>query len=118
MALSQKTIDEMRAGAMAVAKAAGADGIDAEYMEAIVRTGVRAAWLGELSRAGKIKLDRELRRSTNNQLLPTKTVVWVGDERFEDPVAEVTGAWPSEVLCARVTLALGAGLTSEDKDNG
>lgn len=112
MALSQKTIDEMKAGAMALANHASKHGIDEEYMQAMIRTQQRAAWLKRLDSEGKIKLERIIRANTsarvNGKFDVPVTVVHVGDETFDDPSGEMVGAWPSEILVARVALALTA----------
>lgn len=118
MALSDRTIEEMRAGALAVAKHAGANGLDEAYMEAMLRTQVRAAWLKTLAREGRIMIETvsENRHKVghNGTQLVAYNVVHVGDNKFRDEVAELTGAWPSEVLTAQIVLALGAGEAEKD----
>lgn len=109
MPLSEKTLAEMRAGAEAVARFAGANGLTPEYMEAMVRTQQRAAWLKDLEKLGHLRIERVARLRTNDKALEARTVVYVGDNTFEDPSAEMTGAWPSEVVCAQIALALTAG---------
>lgn len=111
--LSQKTIDEMRAGAEQLARHANKNGVDETYMEAMIRTQQRAVWLKALEREGKIKIERIVRphssiRVAGGQLDYPVTLVMVGAETFDDPNGELVGSWPSEVLVARVALALGA----------
>lgn len=111
--LSQKTIDEMRAGAEQLARHANKNGVDEAYMEAMIRTQQRAAWLKALERDGKIVIERSIRRFTSIKVEDGKldypvTLVKVGTEIFDDPNGELVGSWPSEVLVARVALALGA----------
>lgn len=112
MPLSQKTIDEMKAGMKQVASNAGYDGIDPEYMDAMIRTGIRAKWLKTLEQEGKITIVKTPRRNTGGERILGDTVsyvVWVGKVSFEDINGQMTGSWPSEVLVAQVALALGAG---------
>lgn len=112
VALSQQTIDEMRAGMSAVAKADGRE-VDAEYMDAMIRTGIRAKWLTDLQKAGRIRIEKVPRSYTGVGKTVGDTLVYVvhiGTEKFEDVNACVTGAWPSEVFTAQVALALGAGV--------
>lgn len=111
--LSEKTIAEMRAGAASVAAHSNIHGVDEDYMAAMIRTQERAAWLKSLERAGKVKIERILRKHTSIKVVDGMldyhvTIVRVGDEAFDDPNGELVGAWPSEVLVARVALALGA----------
>lgn len=115
MPLSERTIAEMRAGAATVAAHASATGIDDEYMAAMIRTQERAKWLKTLACAGTIRIEQMSRPHTNTKVtsdgirIKTRTVVWVGDNMFEDESAELTGAFPSECLIAQVALALAAG---------
>lgn len=107
--LSEKTIAEMRTGAAQLARHANKSGVDETYMDAMIRTQQRAAWLKRLEQEGKVKIERVLRRHTCVKDLDYNvTVVRVGDETFDDPNGELVGAWPSEVLVARVAMALGA----------
>ena len=118
--LSQKTLDEMRAGAEQLARHANKNGVDEDYMAAMIRTQQRAAWLKTLEQEGKITIFRSIRKHTSIKVVDGKldmqvTIVKVGDEEFDDPNGELVGAWPSEVLVARVALALTAG---QGKDKG
>lgn len=116
MALSQKTIEEMRAGAATVAAHASTNGIDPAYMEAMIRTQQRAAWLKDQQKAGFCAVVNINRHNTNDKTHATYTVVKVGDEVFDDVNAELTGGWPSEVLLARVALAISAGQGAKKSD--
>lgn len=123
MPLSEKTLDEMRAGALEVAKNAGAGFVDPAYMEAMIRTQQRAQFLKSLEQEGKIRIERVLRPHTSDiekrhGYNGQKTLVWVGQHSFEDPSGELTGAWPSEVLVANVALALAAGEGPQDRPFG
>lgn len=111
--LSERTIAEMRAGAETLAKHANKSGVSEDYMQAMIRTQQRAAWLKTLEQEGRIRIERCIRPHTAIKVLEGKldytvTLVRVGDETFDDPNGELVGAWPSEVLVARVALALGA----------
>lgn len=115
MGLSAQTIAEMKSGMTAVAKADGRE-VDPEYMDAMIRTGIRAKWLMDLQKAGKIKIEKVPRRNTSAVKTLGDTLVYVvhiGKETFEDVNACVTGAWPSEILTAQVALALGAGVGAD-----
>lgn len=115
MPLSERTIAEMRAGAATVAAHAGAHGIDEAYMEAMIRTQQRAKWLKVLQSEGRVRVEQQSRPHTSSKVneqgirISTRTVVWVGDNEFTDESAELTGAFPSEVLVAQVAMALAAG---------
>lgn len=112
MPLSEQTIAEMKAGMGAVAKAEGRE-IDSNYMDAMIRTGIRAKWLKDREKAGQIRIEKVLRRYTSGAKMPGdgfEFVVHVGLEQFTDPNACLLGYWPSEVLLAQVALALGAGV--------
>lgn len=112
MSLSQKTIDEMKAGMRQVASHAGRNGVDPEYMDAMIRTGIRAKWLHTLEKEGRVKIEKRLRGNTGGEKTHGDActyVVHVGANQFEDINAQITGCWPSEVLVAQVALALGAG---------
>lgn len=112
MPLSEQTIAEMKAGMGAVAKAGGQE-VDNAYMDAMIRTGIRAKWLRDQEKAGKIKIEKVMRRNTGGQRTPGdgfEFMVRVGTEQFWDPNACLLGYWPSEVLLAQVALALGAGV--------
>jgi hypothetical protein len=107
--LSEKTLAEMKAGAEQVAIHANKTGVDPEYMEAMIRTQQRAAWLKKREAEGKIEIVRTCRPNPGiDKHVAPVTIVKVGDELFDDPNGELVGAWPSEVLVARVALALGA----------
>lgn len=121
--LSDRTIAEMKAGAEQLAKHAGRSGVDETYMEAMIRTQQRAAWLKRLEQEGEIRIERIIRPCTSMKVIDGKldyhvTVVHVGDETFDDPNGELVGAWPSEVLVARVALALGAQNTGDAREPG
>lgn len=127
MALSQRTIDEMKAGMTQVAKNGGVGELEPGYMDAMIRTGIRAKWLRDREKEGKLRIERVLRRHTNVRhdyegRAPEYTtfVVHVGKELFTDDNACLTGCWPSEVLLAQVALALGAGVgeSGEESCNG
>lgn len=112
MPLSEQTIAEMKAGMGAVAKAEGRQ-IDSDYMDAMIRTGIRAKWLADQQKSGKIRIEKVVRRNTGGAKTPGDAfefVVHVGLEQFTDPNACLLGYWPSEVLLAQVALALGAGV--------
>lgn len=118
-ALSDKTLEEMRAGAASVAAAAGASGIDPDYFAALTRTQIRAKWLKDLEKEGKLRIDRKIRIHTSDKMSATASItVWIGEEPFSDPVGEITGVWPSEVLTAQIALALQAGVGEQQVDNG
>lgn len=115
--LSARTIAEMKAGAETLAAHAGKNGIDPEYMEAMIRTQQRASWLKALEKDGKIKIERLIRQHSNSDRhIPPTTVVHIGTETFDDVNAELTGSWPSEVLVARIAMALAAGQADGTRD--
>ena len=118
MPLSERTIEEMKAGAAALAAHAGQHGISPAYMEAMIRTQERAKWLVSLEKEGRIKIVKQARYRTNVKEDATRTEVFVGDNKFTDESAELTGAFPSEVLVAQVAMALAAGedIKKEEKD--
>lgn len=116
MGLSQRTIDEMKAGMKQVAAHSGNGDVSDDYMDAMIRTGVRAKWLRDREREGRLRIEKVMRAATN-----TKTpgevpvyIVYIGQEQFADDNACLTGCWPSEVLMAHVALALGAGIGKEE----
>ncbi len=80
MPLSERTLEEMRVGAEAVAR------------------NERQRTLDILVKRGDARL---------TQLSGNDTVVWVGIEPFIDPRP---GPWPSELLMARVALAIEGGM--------
>ena len=113
--LSEKTIEEMKAGAEALAKYAGLAAVDPDYMAAMIRTQERAKLLKIWENDGHIQIERQARVHTNikkdtaGQELSTTTVVHVGQHVFTDEVAELTGAFPSETLVALIALTIDAG---------
>lgn len=119
MALSQKTIDEMKAGMSQVAANDGGI-ISAEYMSAMIRTGVRAKWLRDREKEGKLRIVKVQRSQTNFKREGDNWVyeVHMGKDHtlqvFLDDNACLMGSWPTEILMANVALALGAGIGQEE----
>lgn len=116
--LSARTIAEMKAGAETLAAHAGKNGIDPEYMEAMIRTQQRASWLKALEKDGKIRIERMIspQHLNTDRHIPATTVVHIGTETFDDVNAELTGSWPSEVLVARIAMALSSGQADGTRD--
>lgn len=119
MPLSQRTIDEMKAG-MAQAAAHGGGAVTAEYMDAMIRTGMRAKWLRDREKEGKLKIVKVQRGNTSAKKEGDNWVyeVHMGKgptlQVFLDDNACLMGAWPTEILMANVALALGAGIGQEE----
>lgn len=118
MALSAKTLAEMRAGALALAAHANKDGIDPAYMDAMIKTQQRAAFLRSLAQERKITIEKTPRPRSNDKTYgpPEQIVVYVGGEMFTDEIALMSGSWPSEALVAQVALAVAAGVGAKPRD--
>lgn len=98
MALIQKTIDEMTAGAKELARQRGESELPPGYMEAIIRTQQRRKLLTSWEKQGKITIERVVYNR-----------IHIGSLSFDDIDAEKVGGYPSEVLIANIALALDAG---------
>ena len=118
MPLSDKTLAEMEAGALALANQRGESTLPAGYMEAMVRTQERHRLLKNWEKEGKIIIERVIRPHRVNpeaiQMITPYNLVHVGDVTFDDVDAESRGAYPSEVLIANIALCLGAGAKTKE----
>lgn len=98
MVLPDKTILEMRAGAMAVAKAGGPS-VDSDVLGMLERAQQRMAALRRWEREGTLRV----------VATATRLLHYVGAEVFEEEqVVLEWGGYPSELLVARIALAIQA----------
>lgn len=113
MALPDKTLLEMHAGAMAIANGLG-HSLDDKFLESIARTYERMEALNRWQKEGKLRIERHAPRGAGADYpraepQPERRLYYVGDEVFEDDdLSLMSGAHPSELLVARIALAIGA----------
>ena len=105
MALSEKTILEMEAGARAVAKYNSDDPMSVEQMENTLKIAHRYAQYQKWEREGRIST-YTLRGDDRPQRFRQ---IHYGSLVFTDRDAEEHGSFPSELLIAQIALALTAG---------
>lgn len=111
MPLRDKTLAEMQAGARVLEEKFQGAKLEADYMLAVERTGHRSKALAEWERQGYVTI--EIQTRTNPDRVPllthTKVVHVRGGPSFtEDPEILAAGGFPSELLIARLALAIQA----------
>jgi hypothetical protein len=120
MPLSDKTLAEMEAGALALANQHGENALPpgymeamTGYMEAMIRRQERHRLLKAWEKEGKITVERVMRPTRVNpeaiQMMTSYNLIHCGDVIFDDVDAESRGAYPSEVLIANIALAISSG---------
>lgn len=108
MPISEKTLAEMEAGALALAKSRGETELSPGYLEAIVRTQMRYNCMRAWEKEGKITIEPVI--LDNTRRAAAYKLIHCGDVTFDDRDAESRGAYPSEVLIANIALALSSGV--------
>ena len=112
--LSGRTLQEIEAGARALAARRSDPALPFGYMEAIMRTAIRHGALRRWEQDGALQIET-VTKPTNDTtgkkpMLESYRLYHVKDgPTFDDRFAEQNGTSPSELLIANIALAMGCG---------
>lgn len=102
--ITERTRQEMEAGARALSKG---NALPEGYMDAIMRTADRMAQLEQWAKDGRVVIDKTVRYY--GSMRQRQTIIHVGTKlTFHDEFAEANGSFPSELMIAKIALALEA----------
>lgn len=111
MAMSQRTAEEMTAGARLLAAKEGRV-LPADYMARLVETHTRAMALRRWEQLGLLRIERK--RDDYSDTPRSREAVMIlhhvkeGPTFLEEPGVAETGGYPSELLTANIALAIAA----------
>jgi hypothetical protein len=121
MPLSEKTLAEMEAGALALAKQRGESELPPGYMEAMIRVQERHRLLKVWVEAEQITIECVIPPSHDPgmRLRPGQAynIIHCGALTFDDISAEEHGMYPSELLIANLSLAIMSGQANKKRED-